>query len=373
MFWKIFGVQVRLHGRYGISNLIYIQMKILITGNLGYVGSELVKILRKKYTDAELIGFDIGYFARHITNRTTSPELYLNSQYYGDVRCFPEKLLEGVDVVIQLAAISNDPIGNKFEKITLEVNYEAVVNIAKMARNAGVSKMIFASSCSVYGFAEKSARTEESDVNPLTAYARSKVYAENELAGLASKDFMITCNRFATACGMSDRLRLDLVLNDFVAGAIASGEINILSDGTPWRPLINVRDMGRAITWGIDRTSAEGDNFIVINTGSNVWNYQVKELAWAINKILPHTTVRINKDAQPDKRSYKVNFDKFEKLAAGYTPLYNLEQSIKDLVEGLRLIKFDDKNYRQSGLIRLFVVNELLSENIINNKLELIM
>jgi len=347
-------------------------MKILVTGNLGYVGSELVKLLRKTYPDSELIGFDIGYFARHITNRDTSPEMYLTSQYYGDVRCFPKHLLDGVDAVIQLAAISNDPIGNKFEKITLEVNYESVVNIARMAKEAGVKKMIFASSCSVYGFAEESARTEESSVNPLTAYARSKVLAEQDLAKLADDKFTVTCNRFATACGMSDRLRLDLVLNDFVAGAISSGEINILSDGTPWRPLINVRDMGRAIIWGIERDNKDGGNFLVINTGSNSWNYQVKDLALAIPKILADTRVSINKDAQPDKRSYKVSFDKFEKLAANYTPVYTLEHSIKDLVDGLRAIDFNDKNYRQSRLIRLFVVNELLSKNVLNNNLELV-
>jgi len=241
-----------------------------------------------------------------------------------------------------------------------------------MAKKAGVQKMIFASSCSVYGFAEETARTEESSVNPLTAYARSKVFAERDLASLASDNFIITCFRFATACGMSDRLRLDLVLNDFVAGAISSGEINIMSDGSPWRPLINVRDMGRAILWGIERKISAGGNYLVINTGSNVWNYQVRELAFAINKILPETTVSINKDAQPDKRSYKVSFDKFEKLAAGYTPVHNLEQSIKDLVNGLHQIDFKDTNYRQSRLIRLHVVNELLSQNILNNNLELI-
>lgn len=347
-------------------------MKILITGNLGYVGSELVKLLRKTYPESELIGFDIGYFAKNITNKDNAPEIYLDSQHYGDVRKFPEKLLEGVDAVVQLAAISNDPIGNKFEKITLEVNYESVIDIAKKAKKAGVRKMIFASSCSVYGFAEETARTESSSVNPLTAYAKSKVLAERDLANLASDEFMITCNRFATACGMSDRLRLDLVLNDFVAGAISSGEINIMSDGTPWRPLINVRDMGRAIIWGIERTISEGGNYLVVNTGSNKWNYQVKELAFAIPKILPQTSVSINKDAQPDKRSYKVSFDLFEKLASNHTPVYDLEQSIKDLVEGLQKIDFKDKNYRQSSLIRLFVVNELLSQNIINSNLELI-
>ncbi len=347
-------------------------MKILITGNLGYVGSELTKLLRKTYPTAILVGYDIGYFAKNVTNKDAAPEMYLDCQHYGDVREFPEKLLEGVDAVVQLAAISNDPIGNKFEKVTLEVNYESVIDIAKKAKKAGVKNMVFASSCSVYGFAEETARTETSSVNPLTAYAKSKVLAERDLASLADDKFTVTCHRFATACGMSDRLRLDLVLNDFVAGAISSGEINIMSDGSPWRPLINVRDMGRAILWGIERKASIGGNYLVINTGSNTWNYQVKELAYAINKILPQTSVSINKDAQPDKRSYKVSFDLFEKLAPKNTPVYNLEQSIKDLVDGLQKIGFKDKNYRQSSLIRLFVVNELLSQNILNSNLELV-
>jgi len=345
-------------------------MKILITGNLGYVGSELVKLLRKEYPGAEILGFDIGYFSRQITNINIVPEVYIDRQYYGDVRNFPDNLLDGVDAVVQLAAISNDPIGNKFEKVTMEINHEEVIDIAKKAKKAGVRKMIFASSCSVYGFAEENERTEESSVNPLTAYAKSKVNSEKDLELLADDNFNVTCLRFATACGMSDRLRLDLVLNDFVAGAIATGEINIMSDGSPWRPLINVRDMGRAIIWGIRRTASTGDNFLIVNAGSDEWNYQIKELAYAINGILKKTHVSINKDAQPDKRSYKVSFMKFKKLAEGYTPLYNLERSILDLVEGLNSIGFKDINYRQSPLIRLSAINELLSKNILNNRLE---
>lgn len=346
-------------------------MKILITGNLGYVGSELVKLLRKKYPDAELIGYDIGYFAKQITNVDIAPEIYIDKQYFGDVRQFPEHLLDGVDAVVQLAAISNDPIGNKFENVTLDINHKAVIDIAQKAKKMGVKKNIFASSCSVYGFAEGNARKEDSEVNPLTAYAKSKVYSERDLELLADDNFNVTCFRFATACGMSDRLRLDLVLNDFVAGAISSGEINIMSDGTPWRPLINVRDMGRAIIWGIERDASAGGNYLVINTGSNVWNYQVKDLAFTTQKIMPNVNVSINKDAQPDKRSYRVSFDLFEKLAENHTPIYSLEQSIKDLYEGLNQINFNDVNYRQSRLIRLFVVNELLSKGIINNNLEL--
>lgn len=347
-------------------------MKILVTGNLGYVGSELVKELRKTYPDAVLIGYDIGFFAGNLTNKINAPEIYIDQQIYGDVRDFPEELLEGADTVVQLAAISNDPIGNKFEKVTLDVNYKAVIDIAKKAKKKKVTNIVFASSCSVYGFAEEDARRETSEVNPLTAYAKSKVYAEKDLEHLADNNFKITCLRFATACGLSDRLRLDLVLNDFVAGAISSNEISILSDGTPWRPLINVRDMARAIIWAHERDPSDGGNFLTVNTGSNQWNYQVKELAFEINKILAEVDVSINKDAQPDKRSYKVSFDKFKELAPDNQPKYDLKNTISDLIDGLSDINFKDKNFRQSRLIRLFVVNELLEKGILDKNLRLI-
>lgn len=347
-------------------------MRILITGNLGYVGSELVKLIRKTYPDAKITGYDSGFFAKHVTNLVYSPEVLIDNQIYGDVRNFPEEILANTDTVVQLAAISNDPIGNKFEEVTYAVNHKAVVDIAKKAKNAGVKNMVFASSCSVYGFAEEDARTENSSVNPLTAYAKSKVAAEKDLNLLADDNFKVTCLRFATACGMSDRLRLDLVLNDFVAGALASDEITILSDGTPWRPLINVRDMGRAIIWAHERKARESGNFLIVNTGSNIWNYQVKELAFAIQKLLPHVKVSINKDAQPDKRSYKVSFNLYESLAPDHQPVYSLQDSIKDLVEGLRALNFKDVNFRQSRLIRLFVINELIDKGVLNESLRLV-
>lgn len=347
-------------------------MKILITGNLGYVGSELTKILRNTFPESTLVGYDIGYYSKNVTTNLTVPEIYLNRQIYGDVREFPEDLLKGFDTVVQLAAISNDPIGNKFEKVTFEVNHEAVVNIAKKAKKQGVKNVVFASSCSVYGFAEESARTEQSEVGPITAYAKSKVFAERDLKNLADDNFKITCLRFATACGMSDRLRLDLVLNDFVAGALASNEITILSDGTPWRPLINVRDMARAIIWAHLRKPEESGKFLIVNTGSNEWNYQIKELAEKIHHILPEIKVSINKDAQPDKRSYRVSFDQFKKLAPDFQPGYNLETTIKELVAGLKAIDFRDKNFRKSRLMRLNVINELLDKQILNDKLNLV-
>jgi nucleoside-diphosphate-sugar epimerase len=347
-------------------------MKILITGNLGYVGCGLVKELRANYPDADIVGFDIGYFAKYITSNKISPEAYLNAQYFGDVRKFPDHLLENVDTVVSLAAISNDPIGNKFEEVTLDINYRAAVEIARKAKKAGVKKYIFASSCSVYGAAGAEARTEDSPVNPLTAYAKSKVFTENDLAELADDNFQITCHRFATACGMSERLRLDLVLNDFVACAVTSGEITILSDGTPWRPLINVLDMARAIRWSHERPSSVGGNYLVINTGSNEWNYMVKELAHKIQTFLPGIKVSINENAQPDKRSYKVNFGLYKQLAPDHQPVYDLENSIKDLISGLKDINFQINNFRNSEFMRLNIINQLSKDGIINGQLSLV-
>src|SRR5262249_11129031 len=155
--------------------------------------------------------------------------------------------------------------GNKFERVTEHVNYRASVDIGKKAAQAGVSHFVFASSCSVYGFAPGAPRKETDELNPQTAYARSKVSTEKALAEMRDNTMIVTCLRFATACGMSDRLRLGLVLNDFVACALALGEISVLSDGSPWRPLIDVRDMARAIHWGITREASQGGGFLSVN------------------------------------------------------------------------------------------------------------
>ena len=347
-------------------------MKILITGNLGYVGPGVVKEFRNHYPDAEIIGYDIGYFSKYITSNKIAPESYLTTQHYGDIRNFPEHLLDGVDTVVALAAISNDPIGNKFEEQTLDINYRSVVRIAKMARKQGVKNYIFASSCSVYGAAEDVARTEQSALNPLTAYARSKVKTETELAGLANSTFKITCHRFATAAGMSERLRLDLVLNDFATCAKSTGEITILSDGSPWRPLINVLDMARAIRWSQERSHENGGDFLIVNTGSDEWNYQVVELAEKIKELMPKVRVSVNKNAAPDKRSYRVDFGLFKKLAPNHQPIYNLTSSIQGLFEGLDAMNYNNPDFRNSHYMRLNVITDLLDQGIIDSNLWLV-
>ena len=344
-------------------------MKFFITGNMGYIGPLVVNQLRETYPEATLVGLDLGFFANCLTNSPILPECNINIQYYNDVRDITDAQLDGVDGIVHLAAISNDPMGNTFEDVTLQVNLQAGIDLAKKAKQMGVKKFVFASSCSMYGSADDAPKKEDSPLNPLTAYARSKVGMEKALREIADDSFTVTCLRFSTACGMSPRLRLDLVLNDFVAGAISSGKITILSDGSPWRPLINVKDMARAIDWGMGRDAANGGNCLSVNVGSNDWNYQVKDLAEAVASVIPNLSVSINKDAMPDKRSYKVNFDLFKKLAPDHQPRCTLIQSIEELRDGLVAMNFNDANFRESNLIRLKVLNQLRAQGLLNDDL----
>ena len=334
-------------------------MKILVTGNMGYVGPLVLRRLRESYPGITLVGYDMGYFAHCLTGAQRLPESRADAQYFGDIRQVPEEILRGVDGVVHLCAISNDPMGALFEDVTLAINHRASVDLAQKAKRAGVKRFVFASSCSVYGFAEGGPRREEDALNPLTAYAKSKVHTEQDLASIASDTFTTTCLRFATACGMSDRLRLDLALNDFVAGALVSKRINILSDGTPWRPLIHVKDMARAIDWALQRDHRDGGTCLTLNVGSEAWNYQVKDLAAAVAKLIPNVEVSINKDAQPDKRSYRVNFDKFTKLAQGFLPAVDLHAAVVDLRDGLMTMKFADQDFRTGEFMRLVTLRRL--------------
>ena len=345
-------------------------MNILVTGNMGYVGPLVLRRLRESYPGATLIGYDMGYFAHCLTGAPRFPESRADVQYFGDIRQVSEDILHGVDGVVHLCAISNDPMGALYEDVTMTINHRASVDLAKKAKRAGVKKFVFASSCSVYGFAEGGPRREEDELNPLTAYAKSKVATERDLASLASETFTATCLRFSTACGMSDRVRLDLVLNDFVAGALASKRINILSDGTPWRPLIHVKDMARAIDWALQRNHREGGTCLTLNVGSDTWNYQVKDLATAVAEVIPGVEVSINKDAQPDKRSYRVNFDKFTKMAQGFLPAVDLSNAVVDLRNGLTAMKFQDPQFRTGEFMRLVTLKRLRENGHLTDNLE---
>jgi UDP-glucose 4-epimerase len=336
---------------------------------MGYVGPVVAKYLRAARPDAVIHGFDNAYFAHCLTGVTVLPERSLDEQFYGDVRTITKDMLKGYDAVIQLAAISNDPMGNQFEAVTMEINRNSAVMVARYAVEAGVKNFVFASSCSVYGIAQGGPRKETDELNPITAYAKSKIGTEKELENLQT-DMVITCLRFATACGMSDRLRLDLVLNDYVACALTRGEITVLSDGTPWRPMIDVADMARAMDWAVDRPANNGGRYLAVNAGSNGSNYQVKDLAEAVAAAVPGTTISINHKAPVDSRSYQADFSLYERLAPSHQPLVDLNQSVQNLIAGLKRMNFEDGDFRTSNLIRLVVLQGHIASDRLNRDLE---
>lgn len=333
-------------------------MQILITGNMGYVGPVLVRHLRDRYPGSVLIGYDSGLFAHCLTGCETLPEALLDRQIFGDVRDIDASLLTGCDAVVHLAAISNDPMGDRFAEPTNAVNHLASLRLAGLARDAGVGHFVFASSCSVYGAASASARTEVDSVAPISAYARSKIATEQGLRQMDCAGMTVTCLRFATACGMSDRLRLDLVVNDFVACAMATGEITVLSDGSPWRPLIDVTDMARALDWAIARPTEQGSNVLVVNAGSDDWNFQVRTVAKAVVAQVAGCTLSINQAAPPDRRSYRVDFSLFRSLAPEHQPVATLPETIGRLQDGLIAMGFSDRRFREGRYIRLHMLSE---------------
>jgi nucleoside-diphosphate-sugar epimerase len=222
----------------------------------------------------------------------------------------------------------------------------------------------------VYGAAgDGQMRTEVSPLNPVTAYAKSKINAEILLRPLSDVSFVVTCLRFATACGYSPRMRFDLVLNDFIKSAILYKKITILSDGSPWRPLIDVKDMSRAIHWGVIRDAYTGGSFIAVNVGSEDWNYQIRDLAEMVAELLPDTKVSIKEDALPDTRSYRVSFKMFHELAPQFIPLQTLESTIREVEMGISYYLSSNQVILDNNTIRLSQLKTLRTKGLLDDKL----
>ena len=347
-------------------------MTILITGNTGYIGSVLTRELRKKDANRKIDGWDVGFFVEAIHPTIPMPEVYI-TQRFEDIRSGQTSNhlwttdSSKLESVVHLAAISNDPLGKEFEKATQEINMFASLKLAQFAKKHGAKKFIFASSCSLYGAGGDSARKENDPLNPLTAYAKSKSWLEKSLRMLTDDQFQVICLRFATACGASPRMRLDLVLNDFVASVLTQGKIEVLSDGSPYRPLIHIKDMVRAIEWALE---FEPENhFLAINTGSDSWNYQIKDLAKKVSELLPNTTYSINPEASPDEHSYCVDFSLFESLVPNHQPQVDLQTAVLEIYDYLKKIGFNDPKFRQSQFMRLHHLSSLMADDKINDEL----
>jgi len=342
--------------------------KILITGNLGYVGTVLSKYIKYREPKTYIVGYDTGFFKDDLIVKKFNDDLYVDEQIYGDVRKFNYKNLSDIHSIIHLAAISNDPMGNLFEEETFNINCDSVIEISKRAIDCNIKNIVFASSCSIYGDGGNHIKNEKDLTNPLTSYAKSKIKAEEELVKL-SGETNITILRFATACGSSPRLRLDLVLNDFVASALIKGEIIVLSDGSPLRPLVDVLDMSKSILWSISDSRIKENKILTINVGRDDANYSIKELAYNVQKIINTSKVKINTNASPDKRSYKVNFDYYKKLANNFQLETSLHKSINNLNNTIKPNLASLQDFRNNKFMRLNKLKFLLSEKKINNKL----
>jgi nucleoside-diphosphate-sugar epimerase len=304
-------------------------MKVLVTGHHGYIGSITVRVLRE--AGHNVTGLDTQLYAGcDLYPEPAPPTLDL------DVRDATPNHFEGFDAVVHLAALSNDPLGDLNRELTMAVNFEGTVRVAQAAREAGVRRFVFASSCSMYGAADSGEAIDElAPLKPLTAYAESKVRSEEALAELADQDFAPVSMRNATAYGASPRLRLDIVLNNLVGWALTTGAVRILSDGTPWRPVVHVEDIALATVAMLEAPEEliRGEAF---NIGRNDENYQVRELAEIVERTVRGCTVEFGGSSDPDPRSYRVDFGKlvraFPHLRLGWTA----ERGAQELVDAYR-------------------------------------
>ena len=331
-------------------------MKILVTGNLGYIGPSVILQLRRSYPLAQLVGMDLGFFAHCLTGVNASPERVLDHQIHKDVRDVEQDDLKGFDTVIHLAAVSNDPMGKEFAVVTDEINCKSSIKMATLAKSAKVKNYVFASSCSVYGKYGKKSRTEKSKTQPLTGYAKSKIIIENYLKKKTSKEFKSICLRFATACGASPNIRLDLVLNDFVFRALTEKKIKLNSSGNAWRPLIDVKDMSKAIIYSIINIE-KIKNILIVNVGSNNSNFKIIDLAKKVKKIIKNTTIELNSKIN-DQRSYKVDFTAYNNFIKKQFKHMTIEQTIYELIKNVKLLKKSKKNILFNKYVRLKVLEE---------------
>jgi len=328
-------------------------MKILVIGSDGYVGPVTCSKLEEI---AEVIRLDAGWFGK------TSSETI-----EGDIRHILDEInFSGLDCVVYLAAVSNDPMGKNFAEITHEINHHAAVQVARQAKKKHVQKFIYASSCSAYGAGSDNPRKEVDKLNPLTDYAKSKVNAESDLIKLADPKFNVYCLRFATACGSSINLRLDLVVNDFVASALTRNKIKVLSNGEPYRPLIAVDDMALAMKGVLLAKNSDKKYANIYNVGSEKLTYKIRDLAHAVSRYLSFDPeVEINHSATHDDRSYKVNFDKFNSDFPDFVPKQDLEKIVKDLEQQIKeLINVHGMDYTnwiphiRLNALKLFLENK---------------
>jgi nucleoside-diphosphate-sugar epimerase len=336
--------------------------RVLVTGHNGYIGSVMVPFLLE--AGFKVVGLDTGYFRFC----TLGPEFTSIPEVQKDIRDLEIGDLEGIDAVIHLAALSNDPIGNLNSRWTEEINFEASVRLAKLAKKAGVQRFLFSSSCIMYGMSATNIVNEESPLAPQTEYARSKVKTELAIRELARDGFSPTFLRNGTVYGLSPRMRFDTVFNDLLGAAVSTGKIVVYSDGKPWRPVVHVQDVSRAFLTVLQAPVTDVHNQ-AFNVGANNLNHQIIELAEIAVKTVPECRLEIQSSPGADQRTYQTDFGKFARIFPHFQFRWNAEAGAEELYRGFGALGLTYESFTDKKFTRLKWLRHLLDSGQLDSAL----